>query len=83
MMLIALGVNTILYKDPEKEARKTENRLFISSSELTSDEMFKRIKQNEAVTAEKQHCVTNKNVFANAFLSLSFSLIISFLFLLL
>lgn len=47
VMLMARGVNTISTLDPEKEERKTKDRLFISSSELTSDFMITYIKKWE------------------------------------
>ena len=53
-MLMARGVNTISDKDPEKEERRKENRLFISSSELTNEEMINRIKQNEEAILKKK-----------------------------
>ena len=53
-MLMARGVNTITGKDYEKEERKTSDRLFISSSDLTSDEMMIRIREHEEEQKEKQ-----------------------------
>ena len=40
VMLSGRGINFVSTKDPEKELRKTKDKLFITSEELTSDEMI-------------------------------------------
>lgn len=62
-MLMARGVNTITDKDPEKESRRIEKRLFISSSELTNEAMLARIKKNEISVADRPHHKLNQNTF--------------------
>ena len=57
VMLMARGVNTISTLDPEKEERRIKDRLFISSSELTSDEMIRYIKDWEIKNASTKKAI--------------------------
>ena len=54
VMLRGRQINTISKKDPEKEERRTSNRLFITSSELTNPIMLKKLKENKETELKKK-----------------------------